>query len=102
MEDLRVTERIRIPAACLELRTSRSGGPGGQNLDKVETKVTLVLRLDACGSIPPEVRARLREIAGGRIDAGGRLRVASSEHRSRERNLRAARARLAELLPEWT
>jgi ribosome-associated protein len=81
---------------------SRSGGPGGQNVNKVNTKATLRLRLDDLeGLSEPELR-RLKETLASRLSAGEagetELVIASSEERSRQTNLERGLARLEALI----
>lgn len=84
--------------AWLEARFDRSGGPGGQNVNKVATRVTLLLDFEACPLFQPEERERIREQLHTRLARDGRLRVVSSRHRDQARNRAAASERLVELL----
>lgn len=97
-----VTPSISISEDELEERFIRSPGPGGQNVNKVETAVQL--RFDAAHSpnLPPEVFARLRGIAGQRMTAEGVIVITARRFRSQERNRQDARDRLVELIRKAT
>jgi ribosome-associated protein len=95
-----ITEDLEIPEEELTFLTSRSGGPGGQNVNKLETKVTL--RFDLAGSprLSEEQRQRIRERLATRITRDGVLQVSSQRHRTQAANREAAVARFAELVGE--
>jgi ribosome-associated protein len=95
--DLHVSAAVVIPAAELQWRFSRSSGPGGQNVNKVETAVELGFDLEGSSAIGPFQKQRLLERLGSRCVAGC-LRVAVSEHRSQYQNRQLALARLGDLL----
>ena len=97
--DLHVSAAVVIPAAELQWRFSRSSGPGGQNVNKVETAVELGFDLEGTGAIGPFQKQRLLERLGSRCVAGC-LRVAVSEHRSQYQNRQLALQRLGDLLRE--
>lgn len=95
-----ITPTLEIPDSELELRTSRSSGPGGQNVNKLETRVTV--RLDVAGSpsLGEGERERIRERLGSRISKAGVLQVSSQRHRTQAANREAAVTRLARLLAD--
>jgi ribosome-associated protein len=97
--DLHVSAAVVIPAAELQWRFSRSSGPGGQNVNKVETAVELGFDLEGTSAIGPFQKQRLLERLGSRCVAGW-LRVAVSDHRSQYQNRQLALARLGDLLRE--
>src|SRR5262245_56358803 len=96
--DLFVASRVIIPGAELSATAVRASGPGGQNVNKVSTKVELRFDLRRTSVLDPGTKGRLRSLAAGRLDADGQLLVVSQLTRSRERNLEDAREKLAELV----
>lgn len=97
-DDLSITSRIVIPARELVWSASRSSGPGGQNVNKVNTKVDLRFDLSRTTALPPDVIERLQQQLANRLDAEGRVVVVSAQGRSQAANLAMARERLAELI----
>lgn len=93
-----VTETVRVPPAALSVRAVRASGPGGQNVNKVATKIDLRVVLAEVEGLSEAARARLRLLARNRLDAQGRLVVTSQATRNQARNLEDARARVAELI----
>jgi ribosome-associated protein len=74
-------------------------GPGGQNVNKVATTVQLRVNIYAL-RLPPPVFARLRDLAGSKLTAGGDLLITAREHRTQEANRAEAREKLGALLEE--
>ena len=82
--------RQRVPENQLSFSYARSPGPGGQNVNKVNTRATLVFDLEATHSLSDCQKDRIRAKLGGRITKAGRLRVVSFRHRTQAANRRAA------------
>jgi ribosome-associated protein len=97
-DDLAVTPRLAIPAAELTTTFARSGGPGGQNVNKVASKVVLRWSPAASEVLSDAQRARLAERLAARLTGAGEIVIHASSHRTRARNLDDARERLAELV----
>jgi ribosome-associated protein len=95
---VQVLEDLEIPDEELEFATSRSSGPGGQNVNKVNTRVTVLFDVDRSAALSEDQRGLLHERLGGRIGRAGVLRVVSQRHRTQLANRDAAVERLAELL----
>ncbi len=95
---LRVTSDISIDERELEEQFVRSSGPGGQNVNKLETAVQLRFDVRHSPSLPDGVRARLEKLAGSRLTKDGVLVIIAQRHRTQERNRQDARDRLIELV----
>jgi ribosome-associated protein len=96
--DLEVAPGLVLLGRDLTFTAVRSGGPGGQNVNKVSTKVELRFELERSAALPAPVKARIRGQNPSRFDAEGRLLVVCDDTRSQLMNLELARERLAELV----
>jgi ribosome-associated protein len=95
-KDLVINDRVTVPARDLSWTASRASGPGGQNVNKVATKVTLRFDLRGTEALTRAQKARLRKLAGKRIDAQGALRINAQAERSQRQNLEPQSTRAAE------
>jgi ribosome-associated protein len=84
----------------LTVRFARSRGPGGQNVNKVSTRVTLLFDFQGCPLLTDGQKGRVRQRLGTRLSHDGRLRVVSQQARTQAANRAAAEQRLLELLRE--
>ena len=89
---------VEVPETELEFIASRSGGPGGQNVNKVSSRVTLRFDLERTTALTAEQRQRVRQKLSSRISNEGVLQISSQRTRSQDLNREDAVARFAELL----
>ena len=94
----RITETLSIPDEELSWSYARSGGPGGQNVNKVSSKAVLRWDVAASLSIPDEVKAKLRAQQHRRITTEGELVLSSQRYRDQERNRQDCLEKLCELV----
>jgi len=95
---LMVRAGLEIPDSDLEVAFVRSAGPGGQNVNKVASAVQLRFSLARNTTLPDDVKARLRQLAGQRVTDAGELLIVARETRSQEQNRRSAEQRLLDLV----
>ena len=96
----RINDDLTIDDDELRFEFARSSGPGGQNVNKVETKVRLLFDVGRSKSLAPAQRALIMERLSTRITKDEILHVSSQRHRSREANRRAVIDRFVELLAD--
>ena len=97
---LHITDQITIADWEMTESFSRSSGPGGQNVNKVETAVELRFEAARSPHLPPAVKARLKRLAGRRWTLDGAIVIRAEETRSQNRNRELARERLEEMIRE--
>ncbi len=95
---IRITPHIVLDERELKLQFIRAAGPGGQNVNKVATAVQLRFDVAASPSLPADVRARLAELAGNRVNAAGELVLTARRFRTQDANRRDAVDRLVQLI----
>lgn len=100
MRDLDLGRGTVIPSHEITLRFARAGGPGGQNVNKRDTKVDVLLDITASESLSAEQKRRVRRELKTRIDSSGVLRVSASAQRTQAQNRERALDRMEELLKE--
>jgi ribosome-associated protein len=97
---VRINDEVAIDDGELRFEFSRSSGPGGQNVNKVETKVRLLFDVRGSRSLTSGQRSRIEERLATRITKDGVLHVSSQRHRTREANRRATIERFVELMAD--
>ena len=100
MDDLRVRRGLVIPAGELRASASRSSGPGGQHVNKSNTRVTLRWSVETSEVLSDRQRALLRSRLDQRLTQSGELILHAGRARSRTRNLERVRERLVEIVSE--
>ena len=95
---LEVTASVRVPVSDLHFRTSRSSGPGGQNVNKLETRVELLFDIASSRSFSAEQRERILLNLASRIDGKGVLHISSQQSRSQWENKQRTIEKLVSLL----
>jgi ribosome-associated protein len=100
VDGIRVTGGLTIPTEELTFRFSRSGGPGGQNVNKRETRVELVFDVANSPSLGPRQRARAMERLHNRLDSSGRIRIVASQARTQGSNRELAIERFQKVLAD--
>src|SRR3954447_11914726 len=97
-QDIEIGSRRVIPAAAYSIRTARAQGPGGQHVNRTESKVQMSFDPRKVPWIDEGIRLRLVALAGRNVDSDGCILVMSQEYREQGRNLDEVKAKLVELL----
>jgi ribosome-associated protein len=95
---IEINDEVAIDETELRFEFARSSGPGGQNVNKVETKARLLFDLHTSTSLSAAQKARIREKLATRITKDGVLYISSQRHRTREANRKATIERFTDLL----
>lgn len=98
MSPLEINDAVSLPAKCLSWSASRASGPGGQNVNKVSSKVELRFDIEGCDVLDGGTKDRLRALARTMIDGEGRLLIVSQKTRDQPKNLEDAREKLRALV----
>ncbi len=93
-----ITPNITLPGSDLEWSAARASGPGGQNVNKVSSKVELLFDFEGTVALTDAQRVRLRVLARNMLDHEGRIQIVSQKTRDQQKNLEDARAKLVELV----
>jgi|ERR1041385_4794198 ribosome-associated protein len=99
-ESITINDQLTLPYSDVSFRFARSGGSGGQNVNKVETRVELLFDVAGSKSLTEEQRRQIMGKLRSYIDSAGMLRIVAQESRSQWRNRVDAMERFAELVRE--
>ena len=96
--EIELAPGVFAPDSAVRFQFARSGGPGGQNVNKLNTKAELWVRLDAITGLSHNALSRLRATAGRRITAQDEIHIVSETERRQEANKAAVMERLREMI----
>jgi ribosome-associated protein len=95
---LELAPGVRVDEGQVRLQYARSSGPGGQNVNKVNTKTELWVPIAAMIGLTDPAKSRLAQLAGYRLTQSGEIHIAADNHRTQEANRTEAFDRLRELI----
>ena len=93
-----VNDEIRIPGSEFSLSFARSSGPGGQNVNKVNSKAVLKWNVTASGSLPDDIKSRFFQRFGQRVNQAGEIVLASDRYRDQPRNVADCYEKMRQLI----
>ena len=99
-EGVELAPRVTAPASAMRWQYARSSGPGGQNVNKVNTKAEVWIPIGAIAGLSGRAAGRLRSLAGKRLTSSDEIHIAADTERTQEGNRSAVMQRLRELLIE--
>lgn len=91
---------IKVPLNALQVTAVRASGPGGQNVNKVSTKIDARLDIDKADWIPDKLKERLCELNANRLLKGNQIRITASEHRTQNQNLNEVYNKLQQMIDQ--
>jgi ribosome-associated protein len=99
-DPIQVAASVRVPADAIAVKAVRSGGPGGQNVNKVSSKIELRIQLEAIEGLALDALERLRHAVRNRLDGEGRWMIISEKTRDQAKNLEDARAKAIQIIAD--
>jgi len=99
-DDLPVTDSVRVPGTAISTKAVRSGGPGGQNVNKVSSKIELRIDITRIEGLDEGARARLEHLIRNQRAADGAWILTSDRHRDQPKNLEDARSKAAAVIAQ--
>lgn len=99
-ESLRISETVLVPGDAITVKAVRSGGPGGQNVNKVSSKIELRIDVARIEGLDEGSRARLEHLIRNQRAADGAWILTSDRHRDQPKNLEDARSKAAAVIAQ--